>query len=48
MRLLSCKAVSAKRYGAGQVVEFLNGARHTFPPEFARAARRSAPVALAA
>lgn len=50
-------AVRAKRYGAGQVVEanahsvtveFPNGARRTFLPEFVSAARRSAPVALAA
>ena len=50
-------AVRARRYGAGQVVEanahsvtveFPNGARRTFLPEFVRAVRRSAPVALAA
>jgi ATP-dependent DNA helicase RecQ len=50
-------AVRARRYGAGQVVEanahavtveFPNGARRTFLPEFVRAARRPAQVAIAA
>ncbi|WP_082485964.1 MULTISPECIES: RecQ family ATP-dependent DNA helicase [unclassified Acidovorax] len=49
----SGQAVRARRYGAGQVVEanshavtveFANGTRRTFLPEFVRAARSSAPL----